>query len=124
MSETNLNRIKSTKHDGGCRLDWDKNMQPNCYTNHAGHTDVYGRMYWDKPSPTVTTRFVSYSNGRYGHPEQDRAISLREGAALQSFPDNYVFHSNSQGIIAKMIGNAVPPLLAKAVGEVFIQNNQ
>lgn len=114
----NLRRIQSTPPDGGGRLDWkDKELQVDCYTRHSGHTDVYGRMYWDKPSPTITTRFVSISNGRYGHPEQDRAISIREGATLQSFPEDYIFYSGSQGTIAKMIGNAVPPLLAKAIAE-------
>jgi DNA (cytosine-5)-methyltransferase 1 len=73
-------------------------------------------MSWNKPSPTITTRFVSYSNGRYGHPEQDRAISLREGATLQSFPEDFIFYSESRGAIARMIGNAVPPLLAKKIG--------
>lgn len=121
LSSINLKRIKSTPRNGGGRLDWqDKSLQPACYKNHDGHTDVYGRMYWDKPSPTITTRFVSYSNGRYGHPEQDRAISLREGATLQSFPENFVFYSNSQGTVAKMIGNAVPPLLAKSIAESLI----
>ncbi len=124
LSNINLLRIKNTQHNGGDRLTWPKELWPKCYYNHDGHTDVYGRMHWDKPSPTITTRFVSYSNGRYGHPEQDRAISLREGATLQSFPENYIFHSDSQGIIAKMIGNAVPPKLAKAVGEIFINTNE
>ena len=118
ITEKNLKRILSTPSDGGGRLDWkDKELQVDCYTRHSGHTDVYGRMYWDKPSPTITTRFVSISNGRYGHPEQDRALSLREGATLQSFPEDYIFYSESQGTIAKMIGNAVPPLLAKAIVE-------
>lgn len=120
LSDINLLRMKNTNHNGGDRRNWPSNLWPNCYTNHDGHTDVYGRMFWDKPSPTITTRFISYSNGRYGHPDQDRAISLREGATLQSFPEDYVFHSKSQGVIAKMIGNAVPPQLARAVGEVFI----
>lgn len=125
LSDINLNRIKNTPHNGGGRLDWkNKSMQPACYKNHDGHTDVYGRMAWDNPSPAITTRFISYSNGRYGHPEQDRAISLREGASLQSFPEDYIFHSNSQGTIAKMIGNAVPPLLAKAIGKVLIEATQ
>lgn len=125
LSDINLNRIKNTPKDGGGRLDWkDHRLQPDCYLNHDGHTDVYGRMAWNNPAPAITTRFVSYSNGRYGHPEQDRAISLREGATLQSFPEDYIFHSKSQGIIAKMIGNAVPPKLARAIGEVFIQINQ
>ena len=78
-------------------------------------------MVWDKPAPTITTRFCSLSNGRYGHPEQDRAISLREGAILQSFPDNYKFISKSQGVIAKQIGNAVPPEMAKRVGLEFFK---
>lgn len=125
LDDINLRRIQSTPHNGGGRLDWkDKELQVECYKRHDGHTDVYGRMYWDKPSPTITTRFVSFSNGRYGHPEQDRAISLREGATLQSFPQDYIFHSESQGMIAKMIGNAVPPLLAKAIAEVFIKEIQ
>jgi len=118
LSPINLKRIKSTPHDGGSRLDWkDNRLQPACYKEHDGHTDVYGRMHWDKPSPAITTRFVSYSNGRYGHPEQDRAISLREGATLQSFPEDFVFYSNAQWTVAKMIGNAVPPLLAKSIAE-------
>lgn len=116
LDEINLQRIINTPHNGGDRSNWPIELMPDCYEKHDGHTDVYGRMFWDKPSPTITTRFVSYSNGRYGHPEQDRAISLREGACLQSFPLDYIFHSESQGTIAKMIGNAVPPLLAKAIG--------
>lgn len=118
LSAINLKRIRSTPQNGGSRLDWkDKSLQPACYKNHKGHTDVYGRMHWNKPSPAITTRFVSFSNGRYGHPEQDRAISLREGATLQSFPENFIFYSNSQGTVAKMIGNAVPPKLAEAIGK-------
>lgn len=121
LSSLNLKRITSTPHNGGGRLDWqDIKLQPDCYKEHDGHTDVYGRMFWDKPSPTITTRFISYSNGRYGHPEQDRAISLREGATLQSFPEDFVFYSTSQGSMAKMIGNAVPPLLARSIAESLI----
>jgi DNA (cytosine-5)-methyltransferase 1 len=104
------------------RSSWTEDLQLNCYKHHSGHTDVYTRMSWDKPSPTITTRFCSLSNGRYGHPEQLRAISLREGATLQSFPENYIFDSKNQGTIAKMIGNAVPPLLAKAIGEAINTN--
>jgi DNA (cytosine-5)-methyltransferase 1 len=122
LSDKNLKRIKKTKHDGGDHRSWqnEAELQVPCYKYHNGHYDVYGRMFWDKPSPTITTRFVSYSNGRYGHPEQDRAISLREGAMLQSFPENFIFYSDSQGTVAKMIGNAVPPKLAEAVGKTFI----
>lgn len=122
LSDVNLKRIKATPVNGGGRLAWkEKSLQLNCYKNHEGHTDVYGRMHWNKPSPAITTRFVSFSNGRYGHPEQNRAISLREGATLQSFPENFVFYSNSQGTVAKMIGNAVPPNLAKKIAESIIK---
>jgi DNA (cytosine-5)-methyltransferase 1 len=117
LSEINKKRLFLIPKNGGSRVSWTKDLQLDCYKHHSGHTDVYTRMSWDKPSPTITTRFCSLSNGRYGHPEQLRAISLREGATLQSFPEDYVFYSESQGAIAKMIGNAVPPLLAKAIGE-------
>jgi len=121
LEEINLKRIRATPHNGGDRRSWKNNpdLQVNCYKNHDGHYDVYGRMHWSKPSPTITTRFNSLSNGRYGHPNQDRAVSLREGATLQTFPLDYIFHSDSQGTIAKMIGNAVPPLLAKKIAESF-----
>lgn len=124
LEEINMRRITNTPHNGGDRSNWPIELIPGCYDNHEGHTDVYGRMHWEKPSPTITTRFNSYSNGRYGHPEQDRAISLREGASLQSFPVDYIFHSESQGTIAKMIGNAVPPLLAKAIGTSLLSKNR
>nr|WP_299486249.1 DNA cytosine methyltransferase [uncultured Allomuricauda sp.] len=121
LSDLNLLRIKETKLNGGDRRTWPQSLCSESFKKYKGHYDVYGRMCWDKPSPTITTRFNSYSNGRYGHPVQDRAVSLREGATLQSFPLNYRFLSNSQGVIAKMIGNAVPPLLAKRIGEAIIE---
>lgn len=122
LSEMNKTRLSQVPKNGGSRIAWTSEMQLKCYKNHEGHTDVYGRMYWEKPSPTITTRFCSLSNGRYGHPEQLRAISLREGATLQSFPENYIFCSASQGTIAKMIGNAVPPLMAKVIGDAINKN--
>ena len=126
LSDTNLQRIKLTHKDGGDHRAWSKkiDLQLNCYKNHDGHYDVYGRMHWNKPAPTITTRFDSLSNGRYGHPEQNRAISLREGASLQSFPLDYKFYATSKNAIAKMIGNAVPPELAKRIAYVFISKNQ
>lgn len=122
LTDINLKRIKKVKKDGGSRLDFanDEKLQLDCYIDHTGHTDVYGRMSWNKPSPAITTKFRYTSSGRYGHPEQDRAISIREGATLQSFPKNYAFHTNSVGAIGKMIGNAVPPLLAEKMAKVFI----
>lgn len=125
LSDLNLKRVKSTPKDGGTRLSWANNneLQLECYKSHDGHYDVYGRMFWSKPSPTITTKFRYTSTGRYSHPEQDRALSLREGATLQSFPLDYVFYSESQNEIAKMIGNAVPPQLAKKVAEVLINTD-
>jgi DNA (cytosine-5)-methyltransferase 1 len=122
LSEINLERAKKTPKDGGSRKAWqnDKKLQLECYKNHDGHHDVYGRLFWNKPSPTITTRFIHTSTGRYTHPEQNRALSLREGATLQSFPLNYKFYSTSQGVIAKMIGNAVPPKLAEAIGSSIL----
>jgi DNA (cytosine-5)-methyltransferase 1 len=73
-------------------------------------------MRWDAPAPTLTCRCYSISNGRYGHPEQDRAISLREAAALQTFPDNFIFFGETQRALGEQIGNAVPVLLAEVMG--------
>ena len=82
-------------------------------------------MEWDKPSPTLTTQFYNYGTGRYGHPVQNRAISLREGAIIQSFPENYIFTETPKfkfTDIARQIGNAVPPKLAEFIGESILQH--
>lgn len=117
LSELNLKRIRAIKQPGGSRTDWPDDLRLKCYLEHDGHTDVYGRMHWDRPAPTLTTRFVSLSNGRFGHPEEHRAITLREGALLQTFPPTYKFEDKSRDMNAAYIGNAVPPRLAC----VFIQ---
>ena len=126
LTKINFARIKNTPKNGGDRRHWknQSNLQLKCYKNHTGHYDVYGRMSWNKPAPTITTRFRYTSNGRYGHPEQDRAISIREGATLQSFPLNYYFYSMSLDSIARMIGNAVPPELARRIGITFLEINK
>lgn len=118
LSDLNMQRIIKTPKNGGSRKAWAKNekLQLECYKSHDGHHDVYGRMAWDKPSPAITTRFLYTSTGRYSHPEQNRGISLREGATLQSFPLDYNFYSTNKGAIATMIGNAVPPKLAESIG--------
>ena len=82
-----------------------------------GFGDVYTRIHPGRPSPTITTRFHSVSNGRFGHYEQVRGLSLREGAALQSFEDDYVFYGNNMDAIGRMIGNAVPPKLSAAMAD-------
>lgn len=122
ITEINIKRLQQTPHDGGTRLAWSGNpeLQLSCYNGkNKTFSDVYGRLFWDLPAPTITTKFYSISNGRYGHPEQDRALSLREGALLQSFPKSYEFISDSYIAIARMIGNAVPPLLAKEVADTI-----
>lgn len=122
LSELNLKRLAMTDHNGGNRLAWaDSELQLPVYAKNAGRSDfgfqdVYGRMYWDRPAPTITTRFYSISNGRFAHPEQDRPISLREGAALQTFRTQYGFYAKSIADNARLIGNAVPPELARRIG--------
>lgn len=122
LSFLNQQRIRATP-PGGSRADWPKELRLACHTKtgYTGHTDVYGRMKWDEPATGLTTRCVSLSNGRFGHPEQHRAISVREAAALQTFPDDFVFHGslNSQ---ARQIGNAVPVLLAEAFGRHILEH--
>jgi len=117
LTPANLERLRHTPHDGGVRADWPDRLVLKCHRgDYKGHSDVYGRMRWDDPAPALTCRCFSISNGRYGHPEQDRAISLREAASLQSFPDDYVFHGSSQANIGAQIGNAVPVKMAEALG--------
>ena len=116
-----------TPKDGGTRHSWaDTDMQLEAYKKKDGNisfNDTYGRMFWNKPAPTITTKFFSISNGRFAHPEENRAISLREGATLQTFPKRYKFKGNSVATIARMIGNAVPPLFAKQIGQTIIKNH-
>ena len=126
LTPINLMRIKNSK-PGGTWKDWPEELLPNCYKKESGKTykSVYGRMEWDKPSPTLTTQFYNYSTGRYGHPVQNRAISLREGAIIQSFPENYIFTETPKfkfTDIARQIGNAVLPKLAEFIGESILQH--
>jgi DNA (cytosine-5)-methyltransferase 1 len=121
LSEKNMFRIQNSK-PGGSWKDWDKSLQLKCHKKKSGQTygSVYGRMEWDEPSPTITTQFYGYGNGRFGHPEQDRAITLREGALLQSFPYSYKFVKDGEPVnkreLGIHIGNAVPVELGKAIG--------
>lgn len=112
LSKINLKRIRAIREPGGSRTDWPRSLWLECYRDHDGHTDVYGRMDWERPAPTLTTRFVSLSNGRFGHPVEDRAITPREGALLQTFPPRYNFLGPSRNVNVIHIGNAVPPQLA------------
>ena len=123
LSAKNLERLQMTEEDGGDRSRWQarKNLELPCYASgemkFAGN---YGRLWWDKPAPTITTRFISVSNGRFAHPEEDRGLSLREGATLQTFPKNYQFIGTSMGSVARMIGNAFPPEFAQIIGKQII----
>jgi len=124
LSKKNLTRLQMTKHDGGDRSKWQniKKLELPCYANgNKIFYDTYGRIWWDKPAPTITTKFFSISNGRFAHPEENRALSLREGATLQSFPKKYRFVGSSVDSIAKMIGNAVPPKFAEILGRHIIK---
>ncbi len=97
---------------GGNRFDLPKELQPNCWLNKpTGSTDVFGRLWWDKPSLTVRTEFYKPEKGRYLHPSENRSITLREGARLQTFPDEFEF-VGKQTSVGRQIGNAVPVKLA------------
>ena len=124
LSKINIKRLELTEKNGGLRLSYaDTDLAPNCHRNKKDcFKDTYGRMFWDKPSPTITTKFFSISNGRFAHPEENRAISLREGAVLQSFPKDYIFKTTSIANTARMIGNAVPPKYAEAIGLAIVNS--
>lgn len=120
LNELNLKRIRASK-PGGSWQTWDKDLIADCHLTEAGRTyrSVYGRMTWEDPSPTITTLFFGFGNGRFGHPVQDRGLSLREGAMLQSFPRDYDFvepgtHINMR-TVGRMIGNAVPVTLGRVI---------
>ena len=127
LSTLNLQRIRAST-PGGTWCDWDKDLRAECHTRTSGLTykSVYGRMSWDAPSPTITTQYYGFGNGRFGHPEQDRAISLREGAIIQGFKKNCKFVPEGETIyrnrIGRLIGNAVPVGLAEAIGISLTQH--
>lgn len=120
LSEKNLQRIKVSK-PGGTWRDWPDDLVADCHRAESGRTypSVYGRMEWNKPAPTMTTQCYGFGNGRFGHPEQDRAISLREAAILQSFPRDYAFvpadGEVNFKVLGRLIGNAVPVGLGRAI---------
>jgi DNA (cytosine-5)-methyltransferase 1 len=127
LNERNLERLRLTPKNGWSRISWSETeLQLEAYKkdNNVSFSDTYGRMSWDKPAWTITTKFFSISNGRFAHPEEDRAISLREGATLQTFPKTYKFIGENMGAMARMIGNAVPPLYAKQLGLTIIKNHE
>lgn len=118
--------VEAVPEDGGSRSDIsDTSILLKCHQERPdAHRDVFGRMAWDKPAPTLTSRCSDVYSGRFIHPEQDRGISLREAAALQTFKDDYKFFGTSITGIARQIGNAVPVKLAKHLGESIINSFQ
>lgn len=118
LNDLNLKRILATPKNGGLRSAWSKDLVSPCHKERSVFLDNYGRLAWDKLSSTITTKFNQYYSGRFGHPDQNRALSLREGALIQSFPKQYKFFG-SDTEIARQIGNAVPVNLSMTVGRVF-----
>lgn len=124
LSDLNMRRIQASR-PGGTWKDWPAELVAECHKRDTGKTygSVYGRMEWDKPAPTMTTQFYGFGNGRFGHPEQHRAISIREGAIFQGFPRDYQFLPPDQqhniSLLGKMIGNAVPVGLGTIVGNAL-----
>lgn len=129
LSETNFQRILVSK-PGRTWRDWPEELVSKCHRKETGKTyaSVYGRMRWDEPAPTITTQFFGFGNGRFGHPEQNRALSLREGAMLQGFPKGYKFVPPRQPVLKKvlgrLIGNAVPVRLGVVIGKSIIKHVQ
>ena len=123
LADRNKKRIQQSK-PGGSWKDWERDIISHCHSK-AHYPASYGRMRWDKPAPTITTQFCYYSTGRFGHPEQDRTISLREAALLQTFPKGYKFAQKREPVsvhlLARHIGNAVPVKLGKAIGNSILE---
>jgi DNA (cytosine-5)-methyltransferase 1 len=122
LTPLNKQRIQLTPY-GGSWKDWPEEYILECHKKDSGksYPSVYGRMRWESPSPTITTHCIGYGNGRFGHPEQDRAISLREAALLQTFPKNYQFFEKGKNfssvMIARHLGNAVPVRLGEVIAQ-------
>lgn len=127
LTPTNIARIQASR-PGGTWKEWNPAMRARCHRVKTGKTypSVYGRMEWDKPSPTITTQFYGFGNGRFGHPDQDRALTLREGALLQTFPPEFEFapvgdRTNFRQI-GRLIGNAVPVNLGVHIGAEIVRH--
>jgi DNA (cytosine-5)-methyltransferase 1 len=127
LSDVNMERIRHSK-PGGTWRDWPEGLQAECHRRNSGATypSVYGRMEWDNVGPTITTQCFGYGNGRFGHPDQDRAISLREAAMLQTFPRRYKFVRPGEpvkfSVLGRLIGNAVPVRLGEAIGKRLVRH--
>lgn len=127
LTDINLKRIKASVPNGSWE-DWNDELKLDCHKKQTGQSykAVYGRMSWNEPSPTITTQFYNYGTGRFGHPEQDRALTVREASILQSFPADYKFFEKEDDIILTRIGthigNAVPVELGYVIGRSIIKH--
>jgi DNA (cytosine-5)-methyltransferase 1 len=127
LTPKNMQRMQATPY-GGSWKDWPEELRLECHKRKEGSSfgSVYGRMRWDEPAPTMTTQCTGFGNGRFAHPVQDRAISAREAALIQTFPLNYRFFENEQAIsltsAARYIGNAVPPRLGEVIGNSIVNH--
>lgn len=127
LSDLNMKRMLASK-PGGTWRDWDPALRTTCHSRESGssYPSVYGRMEWDKVAPTITTQCFGYGNGRFGHPEQNRAISLREAAMLQTFPRTYKFIPDGGTAqfsrLGRLIGNAVPVRLGEVISKILQQH--
>ena len=129
LNDINKKRIAATPKNGGNARSWTNDLVLECYKKDSGQTymsTVYGRMRWNKPAPTMTTQCTGLGNGRFGHPDQNRAISLREAALIQTFPNNYVFSDPNKNMVtvdlARFIGNAVPVRLGEVIGKSIVRH--
>jgi len=126
VSETNLRRLRSSQ-PGGTWEDWPEDLRAECHRKKTGlsYRSVYSRMVWDEPAPTITTQAYNFGTGRFGHPEQDRAITPREAALLQTFPRHFRFVRPREEVylasVGRLIGNAVPPRLAFFIGKEIMR---
>ncbi len=127
LSQLNKQRMRLSK-PGGSWMDWPMSLRAECHKKASGSTykSVYARMAWDAIAPTITTQFYNFGTGRFGHPSQDRALSVREGALIQTFPLTYKFVPKGEVIkkstVCRMIGNAVPVRLGQIIGESIMQH--
>lgn len=127
LSDLNLRRIQASK-PGGTWRDWDASLRARCHARDTGQTypSVYGRMEWEAPAPTITTQCYGFGNGRFGHPEQDRAITLREAAVLQTFPRRYRFLKKGNPVrisaMGRLIGNAVPVRIGEVIARTLVKH--
>jgi DNA (cytosine-5)-methyltransferase 1 len=119
LSKEHLERVRAIPH-GGSRVDLPADLLLDCWREARGHTDVMGRLRWSQPATTLRTEFFRPEKGRFLHPSEDRSISIREGARLQSFPDTYRFPEHlAFSTIARQIGNAIPVSLAESIGQAI-----